>query len=305
MTAAASEQAFYLRQSANTDPGPYAGLLDSAGNDVERVFAAARNVVEHHAGLNSERIGRERLAELDIYTVRELLAHVAGHGVGNLRAPIPLAHKVVGNCLNISKLACAMLRQRGVPARLRYAYCSYFYPDFAHEQTLVEYWDTGLGRWLRGDASMNRPVLEALGNPVQIDLRDVAPDLSLPIAQVWRDCRAGLADFAGFGASVENRKRAGAGNVALKMLQDLACLNHVEMMPWDFAAPSARFLRSRHLDLPAFDALAALMLEGDWHDLLYVNGRLPFFAIPRRVLRRSPYTGCSVTLVKDGIWITQ
>jgi hypothetical protein len=300
-----SEQDFYLRHSANTDPGPYAWLLDGVDEGVEAVFAAARNVVEHHAGLNSDRIAPERLAELDIYRVHAMLARVAAHGVRDLSAPIPLEHKVVGNCLNISKLACAILRQRGIPARVRYAYCSYFYPDFAHEQTLVEYWDARLGRWLRGDASMNRPVLQAMNNPVEIDLCDVAEDLSLPIARVWRACRAGDADFSHFGASVENRKRAGFGNVALKMLQDLACLNQVEMMPWDFSGPSSRFLRSRHLDLDRFDVLADMLLDGDWEALLYPNRRLPFFAIPRRVLRRSPHTGCSLTFVKDGRWTTQ
>lgn len=295
-----TERAYYLRHTSNTDPGRYGYLFDSLGDDIDVLFQAARHVVEHHGGLNAARIGPHRLAEMDVYRVEDLLGKVAAHGVRDLREDVPLEHKTIGNCVNISKVACGMLRHKGIPARIRYAYCTYFYPRLAHEQTLVEYWLDEQGRWLRGDASMNWPVLRARKIDVEIDFRDVAEHLSKPVAKVWQACRRGEDRFDRYG----NYNRVGMGHVAQKMLHDLACLNQVEMMPWDFGAPATFFWTSRPLDSLAFDALAEQMAGASWDELLYTARRLPFFAVPRRVLRKSPYSGNSLTFVKEGVWKT-
>lgn len=47
------ERDYYLKQTANTAPGQYAHYFKDIPLDVEQIFRISRNIVEHHAGLNS------------------------------------------------------------------------------------------------------------------------------------------------------------------------------------------------------------------------------------------------------------
>jgi acyl-coenzyme A synthetase/AMP-(fatty) acid ligase/aryl carrier-like protein len=288
------EQDYYLKQTTNTDMGSISYLAQTISDDVFDIFQAARNVVEHHAGINTDKIPLNRYVEMEIDKVSDMLETLAKNGITTLAEPIPLEKKVVGNCFNISKVAVSLLRQKGIPARIRYAYCSYFYPDFSHEQALVEYWDSANGRWKRGDASMNHEIMDHLEIDVDIDLLDVSPELSQPIADVWIGCRSGKLDFADYGASVENRKRGGLGHVAHKLTHDLACLNQIELMACDFIALPKNYLMSRNLKLEAFDEVSQLLADTDFSTYRFTNTDIPLCAVPRRILRKSRFTGVNV-----------
>lgn len=231
---------------------------------------------------------------MEIDKVEDILSILAANDVESILEPIPLEKKVVGNCFNISKVAVSILRHVGIPSRIRYAYCTYFYPDFSHEQALVEYWDAREKIWRRGDASMNHEIMKHLEIDIDIDLLNVDKSLSMPISDVWIACRSGNMDFGDFGASVENRKRGGVGHVAHKLTHDLACLNQIELMACDFIAPPANYLRNKNLNLEAFDRVAELLHEESIEQLNYWNSDLPFCVKPRRILRKSRFTGVNV-----------
>jgi hypothetical protein len=289
------EQDYYLQQTKNTDPGQFSYLFDNVPTNVKEIFRIARNVVEHHAGINSEKISLERYIEMEIDPVSEIFSILHKNGVRDITQPIALEHKVVGNCFNISKVAVSMLRAKGIPARIRYAYCTYFYDGFNHEQALVEYWDKQARKWRRGDASMNEEIMKHLDINVDIDLLDVSTELSQPIADVWIGCRKGELSFEQYGASVDTRKRGGIGHVAHKLTHDLACLNQLELMACDFIAPPNNYLRSRNLKLEQFDNLALILKDHDYKAYQYEKKQVPFCATPRRILRKSRFTG--VTLI--------
>lgn len=288
------ESGYYLQQTVNTNPGQYEHYFSSVPKDVEEIFRVARNVVEHHAGINSEHIPMNRYQEMEIDRIEDILEIISRNGVDNIVDEIPLENKVVGNCFNISKLAVSLLRYHGIPARIRYAYCTYFYEDFSHEQALVEYWDAEVSKWRRGDASMNKEIIDHLGIEVDIDLLNVSKELSQPIADVWLGCRFGKLNFEDYGASVENRKRGGIGHVAHKLTHDLACLNQLELMACDFIAPPANYLRNKNLNLDGFDNVARLLAGEKYQEIQYTSNLVPFCARPRRVLRKSRFSGVNV-----------
>lgn len=288
------EQDYYLQQTKNTDPGQFSYLLDNVPTDVKEIFRVARNVVEHHAGINSEKIALERYIEMEIDPVSDIFSILHKNGVRDITQPIALEHKVVGNCFNISKVAVSILRAKGIPARIRYAYCTYFYDGFNHEQALVEYWDKQAHMWRRGDASMNEEIMKHLDINIDIDLLNVSTELSQPIADVWIGCRKGELSFEQYGASVDTRKRGGIGHVAHKLTHDLACLNQLELMACDFIAPPNNYLRSRNLKLEQFDNLALILKDHDYKAYQYEKKQVPFCATPRRILRKSRFTGVSL-----------
>lgn len=296
------EQEFYLVQTENTDPGRFAQLFRDVPMDIGEIFRISRNVIEHHAGINTGKIPVERYKEMEIERVEDILGRISDNGVTDIVSPIALKDKVVGNCFNISKLAVSILREKGIPARIRYAYCTYFYPDFNHEQAIVEYWSESESTWLRGDASMNFEILDHLNIKVDIDLLRVSHNLSTGIADVWMGCRAGTLDFSDYGASITSRKRGGLGHVAHKLVHDLACLNQVELMDCDFIAPPKNYLKSRNLDLDAFDKVAGILMDTKYPEFLYSNANIPLCARPRRILRKSRFSGVNVRRPKELPW---
>jgi acyl-coenzyme A synthetase/AMP-(fatty) acid ligase/acyl carrier protein len=289
------EHNYYLQQTKNTNQEQYSYFADNVPDDIQEIFRIARNVVEHHAGINTAKISLDRYAEMEIDRVADIFAILHRNGVRDITQPIALKDKVVGNCFNISKVAVSLLRAKGIPARIRYAYCTYFYDDFNHEQALVEYWDVKDKKWRRGDASMNEEIMEQLKIKVKIDLLNVSQELSQSIADVWIGCRKGTLSFESYGASVDTRKRGGLGHVAHKLTHDLACLNQLELMACDFIAPPKNYLKSRNLKLEQFDNLALILKDHDYKVYQYEQKQVPFCATPRRILRKSRFTG--VTLI--------
>lgn len=60
----------------------------------------------------------------------------------------PLEERLVGNCRNFSTMLCAMLRYRGVPARARRGFGTYFEPNQYMDHWVCEYWKADEQRWV-------------------------------------------------------------------------------------------------------------------------------------------------------------
>jgi hypothetical protein len=292
---------YYLLQTENTQLPLMSLMLESIPDDIDGIFAMCRNIIEHYNGINAQRISKSRYPEVEFDRVDDIIQRIINNGVTDLSRPISFDKKVIGNCFNIAKLAVSFMRHKGIPARLRYAYCTYFNhknnPNVNSEQVLAEYWCAKKKRWLRGDPSMNWEILDYLGIKVDIDFLDVSKQLSQPISDVWLNCRAQRWSFNDYGVSLDiSRHRAGMGHVALKMTHDFACLNQIELYAFDFISPAKRFQEEINLRAPDFDILAGLLHSENFAQFRFTNKAVPFSTLPRRVLRKSPITG--VTLKK-------
>jgi hypothetical protein len=295
------EHDYYLMHTANTSISGFETMLSNVPYDVEKIFWICRNTLEHYNGINADKIDKARYHEIEINKVSDLLSLLKSKGVTDILSEIPFEKRIVSNCFNIAKLAVSLLRYKGIPARLRYAYCSYFNhknnPLVNSEQVLVEYWSVTQQRWLRGDPSMNWEILDHLKINVEVNFLNVSKTLSKPISDVWINCRLGLWDFADYGVSLgKQRQRCGMGHVALKMAHDFACLNNFELYAFDFISPSRRFQQEINLRPYDFDRLAEILHSENFVQFHHHNKRIPLSTRPRRVLRKSPITG--ITLIE-------
>lgn len=88
-----------------------------------------------------------------------------------------------------------------------------------------------------------------------IDPDDVPEADFWPAAHAWRAYRAGRVDPARFGID----GASGAWFIAASVVRDLAALNKVEMLPWDFWAAMRDWgLRDEAIDLDLVDRLASI-----------------------------------------------
>jgi transglutaminase-like putative cysteine protease len=60
--------------------------------------------------------------------------------------------RVVGTCRHFATLACAILRARGVAARARCGFGTYFVEGRGLDHWITEYWHTAEARWVRRPA---------------------------------------------------------------------------------------------------------------------------------------------------------
>lgn len=260
----------WRRQSAFTDPGRYADLLDplvgeAAGREpravVDAVSEHVRGLVSHYVA-SGIRFDAERRAELDSRWVEDILAAIVARDPAPLTVPREPSERFVGCCRDFTALTVAALRHLGVPARSRVGFADYLTEGFWHDHVVVEYWDDGggaaPGRWVRVDAQLPAE----LGG---IDMRDL--DASGPrfwgAAEVWLDFRAGRIDeeeILDYGASPE-LPMAGAYFVRNYVLLELAHLAGFETLLWDtWGAMATRPLRSSD-DHGLVDRVAEVLLD--------------------------------------------
>lgn len=212
------------------EPGPLtrlgpvgAGLAAGIGADPVQICRAVQGLVIQPREAPAAGIPAERLAEKDIRPAGGLVAALAAVSPEPLHVPRAPERRVVGTCRHFSVLSCALLRLRGVPARARCGFGTYFEAGKALDHWIVEY--RRGGRWVRVDT-------EYLDRGVVADPTDLAEGEFLTGGEAWQRYRAGAADPATFG--VPGTEHAwGIGEIRGNAIRDLAALRAVEMLPWD------------------------------------------------------------------------
>jgi hypothetical protein len=166
----------------------------------------------------------QRLAERDIRSAASLISALLAANAAPLSIPREPASRVVGTCRHFTVLACALLRHRGIPARARCGFATYFQPGSGLDHWVIEYLQDGESRWTRLD-------VEYLGRPLPVDPADLRPGEFLTGGEAWAAHRQGQIDAANFG--VYGTKNWGPAEIRGNAVRDLAALNKVEMLPWD------------------------------------------------------------------------
>jgi hypothetical protein len=141
-----------------------------------------------------------------------------------LSVPREPGKRVIGTCRHFAVISCALLRYRGIPARVRCGFATYFQPGQGLDHWITEYWDDATRRWMRIDS-------EILGQSVLTHPEDVRPDEFLTGGEAWDAFRRGEIDTSHFG--VYGTENWGVGEIRGNAVKDLAALNKVETLPWD------------------------------------------------------------------------
>jgi hypothetical protein len=117
-----------------------------------------------------------------------------------------------------------LLRYRGIAARARCGFATYFVPGRSVDHWVIEYWHPGDRRWVRADT-------EILGLDLVPEPGDLRPGEFLTGGEAWDRCCRGDADPGSFG--VYGTENWGPAEIRGNAVRDLAALNKVEMLPWD------------------------------------------------------------------------
>jgi hypothetical protein len=175
-------------------------------------------------GLN---LSEERKAEVQLRSMERRLERTLELDPAPLTTPRPNEKKVVGNCRDFSVTLASLLQSKGIPARPRCGFGTYFEPGLYIDHWVCEYWNETEQRWILVDAQLDelqREVLKISFNPL-----DVPRDQFIVGGAAWKICRSGEADADRFGIFDMH----GIDFVKGDFIRDVAALNKVELLPWD------------------------------------------------------------------------
>lgn len=271
--------AYYAAPGIMTDPGPHADLLADLPGDVASLVKVVQGVLLHifwTKAYGIEALPPEREAEVTLRSLPAMLAQIRALDPRPLIEARPVERKLVNNCRHFATLLAGLLRAKGIPARARCGFGTYFSPGAPEphyeDHWVAEYWHAESGRWIMVDAQLDAVQCEAL--KIDFNPLDMPRGRFVTGGEAWLLVRNHQADPAQFGIFDIH----GVDFVKGNLLRDLAALNKVETLPWDgwgwgnvrakemtpdqFAVLDQAALLGVQADL-AFDAHRALYAEHD------------------------------------------
>ncbi len=220
---------FYTTQGVITDPGKYAYLFEDIPSDLPSLCEVVRGVMLHifMADKYGVTIPEERKQEVQLRTVERMLGRIMELD----RQPLIVAReplkRMVGNCRDHAVLLCSMLKYKGIPARARCGFATYFIPGRYVDHWICEYWNARQRRWVRVDPQLDEVQRKALR--IAFDPLDLPPGAFVSGGEAWKMCSAGKLDPDLCG--IFDMK--GLWFVRGDLIRDFMALNRVEILPWD------------------------------------------------------------------------
>ncbi len=230
--ATAAATAYYDRPGMMTSAGKHAAMLGTLPSDVDDLVRIVQGVTLHEyvAGdLYGFRIPEARKNESHIRSAEELVNQILALDARPLSVARPVEKRLIGVCRHFVVLLAAMLRAKGIAARVRCGFGTYFNPGYFEDHVVCEVWSVTERRWLLVDPQFDEIWKKAL--KIDHDVLDVPRDRFLTAADAWTLCRADKADPQRFGIFKGDLR--GLWFVAANLVHDVAALNKMELLRWD------------------------------------------------------------------------
>lgn len=241
-------------------PGPITGLgghkafTDWLTGDATALYQVAQGLIIHDMWVGSYGIEYNANNEYPQETawMDDLLAKALELDNRSLAIPRAPEKRVIACCREFATLFCALLRAKGIPARSRCGFATYFGWGPNYEDHWVTEWWEG-SRWVWSDPQLDplqqsllqdwtlkngQPSAELRERVLGFNPRDLKPGEFMTAGQAWKLCRQGKADPMRFGIGCPIRPEWGIDSlyglwfVRGQLMRDFAALNKVETVPY-------------------------------------------------------------------------
>lgn len=220
----------YAEHGPLTDPGRHRAALQALPDDAAALARIVQGLLIHDAfgcrlyGPMPDGFGAASRRTLPVAERLDAILAPQGDAIAVPRAP---AQRSVGTCRDFALVLCAMLRQHGVPARVRCGFARYFRPPSYEDHWICEYWRPERRGWAKADAQLDKVHREHLD--IAFDTTDLPEGQFLLAWQAWQMCRNGAAEPATFG----HGETKGPWFVQVNLARDLLALYKREVSDWD------------------------------------------------------------------------
>lgn len=217
----------YYRSPSAMTALPTHPLLSDLPEGPGRLRSVVQGLVLHRewAADYGVEAGMLRVGEQNLRSAAEVLKRAFEISAAPVTAAREPADRVVGICWHFAVLYTALLRAQGSAARVRCGFAGYFDAAKWYDHWITERWDGD--RWIRDDPQIDARQAERLR--LGFDPHDQPLGQFLTGGEAWLAARTGEVDAERFGIY----DMWGMGFLAGNVVKDFACLNKVELLPWD------------------------------------------------------------------------
>jgi len=224
----------WVTQSRVTQVGRAGSAIDEIPSNLGALRHVSQRLVAHYMGNSdgsSGPIAGARLKEVDLRYADAMFGRLLELGGPKLSRDRTPDEKLPGCCRDFAVLFVAMARHKGIPARVRVGYASYFKSDWYLDHVIAEVWDPGESRWRLVEPEITASVVAKVG----FDPLDVPRDQFVTGPLAWIAARSGRIDPERFLVAPDLEIPYTRGWLSLRhhLVQDLAALNKAEMLVWD------------------------------------------------------------------------
>jgi hypothetical protein len=257
--------AFYATHGLMTDPREHTALLSGLPDELSSLCKIVQGLLIHDgwAGSYGVSIPPDRAGEPSIRMVADKLVRIQELDERPLTLSRPPEKRMISICRDFAVLLTALLRHKGIPARTRFGFATYFFPPDGEQafadHVITEYWHKADQKWVLVDPQLDELQCEAI--QATFDPCDIPRDLFLTGGMAWQRCQNGEADPKRFGFYPDF---TGLWYVKGHLARDFAALNKVEMQCWDYWGAFERRDTDLSLeDLVLLNRAAELCLAGN------------------------------------------
>lgn len=230
-------RAFYAAHSACSDPGAWAAQLDAVPGDLQSIKDAAYQLVFHYRAdgdWTEHGIAPERIAEIDTRYADRMFRRVFELSDAALGEPRRRHQRLVGCCRDFTHFFVALARHKGIPARSRVGFATYFMADWNLDHVVAEVWDADDRRWRMIDPELHAGHVDPTDGTA-LDPLDIPADRFIVGPQAWLACRSGEANPERFLVSpdLEIPDTRSWPYLMHNLVHDLAALRKREMLLWE------------------------------------------------------------------------
>jgi hypothetical protein len=211
---------YYRIHGALTEPDRFAAPL-AAFTDLAGLCTFIQGVVIHSDWASAYGVTADLSRET--LPVARRLAMVEAAGGRDL----PPTRRTPGTCRDFALVTCSALRERGVPARVRCGFATYFPANPFEDHWVCEHWREEENRWVLTDAQLDP--LQRQHLRVDFDPTDLPAETFLNAGEAWTAWRAGEVDANSFGHGASR----GAWFLRVNLMRDLFALRKQETSDWD------------------------------------------------------------------------
>lgn len=221
-------------QSRVTRVGRSVTAIDELPSSLSALREVSQRLVAHYMG-NSDGstppITGDRLKEVDLRYAEAMFGRLLEMGPPQLSRDRPLEERLPGCCRDYAVLFVSMARHKGIPARVRFGYATYFKPDWYLDHVIAEIWDSEEKRWRLVEPEITNTIVDRVG----FDPLDVPRDQFVTGPCAWIAARSGQVDPERFVVAPDLEIPYTRGWLSLRhhVVQDLAAMNKAEMLVWD------------------------------------------------------------------------
>ncbi len=220
-----------------TEVGTAATALDALPSDLATLRAVSRQLVFHYEGggdFVANGIAADRIVEIDTRYADAMFSLLEQLGGPISPEPRLKNQRLIGCCRDYAVMFVAMARHKGIPARIRVGFATYFDPGWFNDHVIAEVWDDPQQRWRLVEPEIDDDhVAEVDGST--FDPLDVPNDKFVTGPRAWLMARHGDQDAERFVVAPDLHIPDTRGFCYLRhnLIHDLAALNKTEMLLWD------------------------------------------------------------------------